>query len=88
MLNLPGQPLDEQTRVFMESRFGQDFRGVRVHADEKAAESAGAVGARAYTVGKNIVFGGGEFAPRSTEGQRLLGHELTHVVQQWGSKEL
>jgi hypothetical protein len=86
VLIAPGRPLDEQTRAFMESRFGRDFRGVRVHANEKAAESARALGARAYTVRNNIVFDRGEFAPGSREGQRLLGHELTHVVQQSGSR--
>ena len=78
----PGHPLDAQTRAFMEPRFGYDFSGVRVHTDEKAAESAGAVRAKAYTVGNNVVFGPGEFAPGTHQGQRLLGHELTHVVQQ------
>jgi hypothetical protein len=85
VLRSPGQPLDGATRSFMEPRFGHDFSNVRVHTDAKAAESASAVQARAYTVGKDVVFGAGEFAPRSHEGQRLLGHELAHVVQQNGS---
>jgi hypothetical protein len=66
----------------MEPRFGHDFSGVRVHTDAKATESAQAVQARAYTAGRNVVFGAGEFAPGTHEGQRLLGHELAHVVQQ------
>jgi hypothetical protein len=82
VLHSPGQPLDKSTRDFMEPRFGQDFSGVRVHTDAKAAESARAVNAKAYTAGNNMVFGAGEYAPGTHEGQRLLGHELTHVVQQ------
>lgn len=82
VLRSPGQPLDSATRAFMEPRFGQDFSGVRVHADAQAAESASAVQARAYTVGQDIVFGAGEFAPGVEAGGRLLGHELAHVVQQ------
>ena len=77
-----GQPLPESTRAFMEPRFGYNFSKVRIHNDERAAESAHAVQARAYTVGKNVVFGAREFAPQTSEGSRLLAHELTHVVQQ------
>lgn len=76
-----GQPLDDATRAFMEPRFGHDFGAVRVHTDSQAAESAEAVSARAYTVGSDVVFGEGEYAPGSSEGQRLIAHELTHVVQ-------
>jgi hypothetical protein len=79
-----GQPLDSSTREFMETRFGHDFSRVRVHADARAAESARAVGARAYTVGADIVFGRGEYTPHTTAGRMLLAHELTHVVQQGG----
>src|SRR6266516_3371421 len=82
VLNSPGQPLDVGTRSFMEPRFGHDFSGVRVHTDAKAAESARAVNALAYTVGRNVVFGTGQYAPGTGEGRRLLAHELTHVVQQ------
>ncbi|MEI8211047.1 MAG: DUF4157 domain-containing protein [Planctomycetota bacterium] len=74
-----GSPLPTSTRSFMETRFGQDFSHVRVHTDHRAAESAAAVQARAYTVGNNIVFGKGE---TPTADGRLLAHELTHVVQQ------
>ncbi|HYK05706.1 MAG TPA: DUF4157 domain-containing protein [Thermoanaerobaculia bacterium] len=79
-----GRPLDEGTRADMESRFGHDFGRVRVHDDTRAAESAGAVAARAYTVGDHMVFAPGMYAPGSPSGQRLLAHELTHVVQQSG----
>jgi hypothetical protein len=68
----------------MEPRFGQDFSQVKVHTDEQAAVSAQAVSARAYTVGRDVVFGAGQYAPGTSEGQRLLAHELTHVVQQEG----
>lgn len=77
-----GQPLSPATRAFFEPRFGQDFSGVRVHTGNQAAESAQAIQARAFTTGQDVVFGAGEFAPHSLEGQRLLAHELTHVMQQ------
>lgn len=82
VLRSPGQPLDASMRAFMEPRFGHDFSQVRIHSDTRATESARAVNALAYTVGKNVVFGAGQYAPGTTEGQRLVGHELTHVVQQ------
>ena len=82
VLRSPGQPLDPATRDFFEPRFGHDFSQVRVHVDTKAAESARAVNAFAYTVGRNVVFGSGQYAPRRDAGQRLLAHELTHVAQQ------
>lgn len=66
----------------MESRFGHDFSRVRVHTDPLAARSAEAVAAQAYTVGSDVVFGVGRYAPASRDGQRLLAHELAHVVQQ------
>jgi len=77
-----GEPLDRQTRDFMEPRFGDDFSDVRVHSDALAARSAEALGAEAYTTGRDIYFGAGKYAPRTTEGQHLLAHELTHTVQQ------
>lgn len=82
VLRSPGRPLDPGTRAFMEPRFGHDFSQVRVHTDAQAAESAVSVNARAYTVGRDIVFGENRFQPSSLEGRRLLGHELTHVLQQ------
>jgi hypothetical protein len=81
--SLPGgRPLDRATRDFMEPRFGHDFSGVRVHTGAEAARSARSVQARAFTVGQDIVFGGGEYAPGTNAGQRLLAHELTHTIQQ------
>jgi Domain of unknown function (DUF4157) len=82
VLNSPGQPLDPGTRAFMEPRFGYDFSGVRVHRDAKAAGSAAAVNALAYTVGRSVVFGVGQYAPQSNSGRRLIAHELAHVIQQ------
>jgi len=82
VLRSPGQPLDASTRAFMEPRFGHDFSDVRVHTDSRAAESAAAVSALAYTVGQSVVFGAGQFAPGTGAGRRLLAHELTHTVQQ------
>ncbi len=70
------------TQSFMETRFGRDFRGVRVHTNVKAAESAQDVSARAYTAGSNIVFGLGQYKPGTAEGKRLIAHELAHVIQQ------
>ena len=82
VLHAPGQPLDPSARTFMESRFGRDFSTVRIHTDAQAARSAQALGARAYTVGPRIVFGPGQYRPASPDGNRLLAHELAHVVQQ------
>jgi hypothetical protein len=82
VLGSPGQPFDSNTRAFFEPRFGHDFSHVRVHTDDKAAESARAVDALAYTVGRDIVFGTGQYRPATNEGRRLVGHELAHVLQQ------
>src|SRR5260370_18946573 len=71
-LRSPGQPLDHPPRGFMQSRFGQNFSRVRVHTDKSAAESAHAINAVAYTVGRDVVFGSGRYDPRSPEGQHLL----------------
>ena len=79
-----GQSMDGGTRQFMESRFGQDFGQVRIHTGGKAAESAAAIQARAYTSGRDVVFGAGEYRPESESGKRLLAHELVHVGQQGG----
>ena len=84
VLRAPGRTLDAGTRGFMEARFGRDFGAVRVHHDRMAADSARAVGARAYTVGSNIAFADGEYRPGAESGRRLLAHELAHVVQQSG----
>lgn len=88
VLLTPGTALDEGIRSFMETRFGHDFSQVRVHADARAAESARALDALAYTVGSDVVFGTGTLAPETREGKRLLAHELTHVVQQRGVTSL
>jgi hypothetical protein len=82
-----GKPLEPELRQDMEQRFGRDFFHVRVHADTAAAQSARDVNAKAYTVGNDLVFGAGWFAPETHEGRRLLAHELTHVVQQGASSE-
>lgn len=81
-LTSASQPLDTTTRSIMEQRFSHDFSHVRVHTNTKAAESAQAVNAHAYTVGQDIVFGSSQYSPNTSHGQRLLAHELTHVVQQ------
>ena len=77
-----GQPLDRSIRAFMEPTFGYDFSQVRIHTDHSAAESARAVDALAYTVGRDVVFAAGQYRPETSTGRRLLAHELTHVVQQ------
>jgi hypothetical protein len=82
VLSSPGQLLDPPTRTFMEPRFGHDFSQVRVHTDARAADSARAVDALAYTVGRDVVFAQERFRPSTTDGRQLLAHELTHVVQQ------
>jgi len=81
-LRSSGQPLDAAAQAFFSPRFGQDFSRVRVHTDATAAASARAVDAFAYTVGRDIVFAPGQYAPGSGSGRRLLAHELAHVVQQ------
>lgn len=85
LLNSSGQQLDSATRAFFEPRFGYALSHVRVHSDPLAAYSAESIQSRAYTLGNNIVFGGGEYRPHSESGRRLLAHELAHVVQQSGS---
>ncbi len=77
-----GQPLPASERAFFEPRFGRDFSRVRIHTDARAAESARSVNALAYTIGPDIVFGAGQFAPEASGGRRLLAHELQHVLQQ------
>lgn len=85
VLRSAGRPLDDRVRMLMESRFGADFSGVRIHTDARAAESAAAVNANAYTVGQHVAFNEGLYSPASSRGRSLLAHELTHVVQQGGS---
>lgn len=87
-LNSPGQALDPGTRAFFEPRLGRDFGDVRVHTDGTAAASARAVHAHAYTLGNQIVFNTGQYRPQTEQGQALLAHELTHVVQQRSDTKL
>jgi hypothetical protein len=81
-LSSPSQPLDSETREFMESRLGHDFSGVRVHTD---SESSQAIQANAYTIGQDVVFGAGKYLPGDSAGKKLIAHELTHVMQQSSS---
>jgi hypothetical protein len=74
--------MEPGARELFEHRFGQDFSDVRVHADAESARFAQSVGADAFTIGRDVVFGSGRYAPQAPEGQRLLAHELAHVVQQ------
>ena len=83
-LDSRGEPLDQATRSFMEPRFGHDFSKVRVHRDE-TVKAARAVSALAYTVGQDIVFGAGQYSPQSSEGKKVLAHELAHTIQQGSS---
>lgn len=76
-----GRPLDQPARELMEPRFGADFGAVRIHTDARAAQIAAALTADALTTGSHIVFAAGRYAPRTAGGQRLLAHELAHVVQ-------
>jgi hypothetical protein len=82
VLRSPGTPLDSATRAFFEPRFGHDFSHVRVHTGPEAAESARSINALAYTLGKDLVFSRGQYAPDTTAGRTLLAHELAHVSQQ------
>lgn len=82
VLSGPGSALDAGSRAFFESRFGHDFSRVRVHHDAQADASARQVGAKAYTVGQDVVFAAGQYDPHSRSGQQLMAHELAHVLQQ------
>ena len=77
-----GQPLPESVRAYFEPRFGHEFTRVRTHSNREAAEIAQSLNAKAFTVGRDIMFGAGEYAPKSVAGKKLLAHELTHIVQQ------
>lgn len=85
VLEHPGEPLPGATRTLFEPRFGHDFGRVRIHHDALAARSAREVDAHAYTVGRDVVFGHGQYAPDSRPGRELIAHELAHVVQQGGT---
>jgi hypothetical protein len=82
VLSSSGNSLDPATRAYFEPRFGYDFSGVRTHTDAKAVDSARAVNALAYTVGRDVVFGAGQYTPGTSQGRKLMAHELTHVIQQ------
>lgn len=87
VVSSPGRPLEPKVRAEMEFRLGHQLSRVRVHTDARAASSAKSVDARAYTLGRHIVFDGGEYAPETTRGWHLLAHELVHVVQQGSGLE-
>ena len=77
-----GESLSSQTRAFFEPRFGHDFSNVRIHTDSSSSDLAQSINAKAFTKGNHIVFNNGQYTPNTLEGKKLLGHELTHVVQQ------
>ena len=81
-----GWPLVESEHAYFEPRFGVDFSQVRLHSDTQAAESTQALNAKAYTLGQDLVFGTEQYTPGTSEGRRLMAHELTHVIQQSGKK--
>ena len=81
-----GQPLPTSVRRFFEPRFGYDFSQVRIHTDAGAVRLARAINARAFTLGREVVLGAGQYAPQTIAGKRLLAHELSHVVQQGGER--
>jgi hypothetical protein len=81
-LSAPGRPLEASARRKMEARFGYDFSGVRIHDDARAAATASAIDAAAFTVGDDIAFAPGRYSPKGPGGKQLLAHELAHVVQQ------
>ena len=83
-----GQPLPESSRAFFEPRMGLDLAAVQVHSGAQAADLTERVNARAFTLGANIYFAAGEFAPESFEGKKLLAHELAHVAQQGASDQV
>ena len=76
-----GQPLSQPMREFFAPRFGHDFSQVRIHIDARAADLAAAVQARAFAIGRDVVFGAGEFVPETSRGRELMAHRLAHVVQ-------
>ncbi|NIJ54694.1 eCIS core domain-containing protein [Dyadobacter arcticus] len=81
-----GSPMNEGTRSFMESRFGNNFSGVRIHTDSNAIQLSQNLNAQAFTVGNDVFFNQGKYNPDSDSGKHLLAHELTHTVQQGGGK--
>lgn len=87
-LDKSGEPLSDSSRSFFEPRFGYDFSDVRVHTDDSAARSARSINALAYTAGNHIVFNQGQYTPDDEAGQKLMAHELTHVIQQGGDVKM
>ena len=83
-----GQTINEETRSYLEPRFGQDFSDVRIHTGAEADNLNNNLQAKAFTTGSDIFFRDGDYNPNSGDGRELLAHELTHVVQQGGSKDL
>ncbi len=83
-----GRALPASLRTFFEPRFGYDFSNVRLHTGSRSGEMAGSLNARAFTYGRHIVFGKGDYRPETAEGLRLIGHELTHVIQQDADSEV
>lgn len=77
-----GSPLSGDAKTFMENRFGTDFSNVKIHTGSNAAQLSGQLNAQAFTVGNDIYFNEGKFAPGSNQGKHLLAHELTHTLQQ------
>jgi hypothetical protein len=82
VVHSPGQPLDRASRAFFEPRMGRDLSHVRIHRSPEASRAAVALNATAFTVGRDIVFGEGQYVPESSGGRKLLAHELVHTVQQ------
>ena len=80
-----GQSLPDDTRGMMESKMGYDFSNVNVHTDSTSDALNRSVSAKAFTTGSDVYFSGGAYNPASKDGQQLLAHELTHVVQQGGA---
>ena len=79
-----GQPLPKSSRAYFEPRFGADFSSVKIHTNTSAMHMARSINAKAFTFGKDVVFGEGQYSPQTSNGKRLMAHELTHVVQQEG----
>ena len=87
-LRVGGQPLSQAERSFFEPRFGSDFGDVRLHTDSRAAQAAQGVNAKAFTLGRDVVFGNGQYSPNTEAGKGLLAHELTHTLQQSGEDSI
>ena len=82
-----GKPMSEGERSYYEPRFGSDFSGVRIHTGGQANDLSKSVNAKAFTVGKNIFFGSGQYNPDTSDGKKLMAHELTHTLQQRGQQD-